>query len=278
MPKKAIQFMIISALGFAFLNTIVKYLGHFNVYQIVLFRSVGTLFFTIPFLAKQKISMYGNQKLLLFVRSIFGVTSMSLFFISMQYLPMGSAVSLRYISPIFAAIFALFLLKEKIKPMQWLFFLIAFLGVLVLKGFDTQIGTTGLMYALLSSFFSGLVFIVIRKIGTKDHPVVVVNYFMIIAVVIGGTLCIPHWKTPVGFEWLLLLSLGFFGYLGQLYMTKAFQLSETNKAAPLKYIEVILTMLIGLTWFHESYTMWSVLGILLIVTGLTLNTYTKPAK
>jgi drug/metabolite transporter (DMT)-like permease len=278
MLKKAIQFMIISAIAFAFLNAIVKYLGDFNAYEVVFFRSIGTLFFTIPFLLKHKISIYGNKKTLLIFRGIVGVTSMSLFFMSLKYLPMGSAVSLRYISPIFAAIFALIFLKEKIKHIQWLFFLIAFCGVLVLKGFDMQIGTKGLLLVIASAFFSGLVFIVIRKIGNRDHPVVIVNYFMMIAVLVGGILCIPYWKTPVGWEWALLLSLGIFGYIGQLYMTKALQLAETNKAAPLKYIEVIFTMLIGLSWFHESYTLWSVLGIILIVIGLTLNTYTKAAK
>lgn len=75
-----------------------------------------------------------------------------------------------------------------------------FCCVLVLKGFDTQIGTTGLILALASAFFSGLVFIVIRKIGDSDHPVVIVNYFMMIAVLVGGILCIPYWKTPIGWE------------------------------------------------------------------------------
>lgn len=278
MLKKAIQFMIISAIAFAFLNTIVKYLGNFNAYQVVFFRSIGTLFFTIPFLLRHKISIYGNKKTLLILRGIVGVTSMSLFFMSLHYLPMGTAVSLRYIAPIFAAVFAVFFLKERIKYMQWVFFLIAFCGVLVLKGFDSQINTTGLLLAVASAFFSGLVFIVIRKIGNRDHPVVVVNYFMMIAVLVGGILCIPYWKTPVGWEWALLLSLGIFGYIGQLYMTKAMQLAETNKVAPLKYIEVIFTMLIGLSWFHELYTGWSLLGILLIVIGLTLNTYVKSVK
>ncbi|MCH2196892.1 DMT family transporter [Kordia sp.] len=278
MLKKAIQFMIISAIGFAFLNVIVKYLSDFDAYQIVFFRSIGTLFFTIPLLLKLNISMLGNKRTLLAIRGIFGVTSMSLFFMSIKYLPIGSAVSLRYISPIFAAVFALFILKEKIKPIQWLFFLIAFSGVVILKGFDAQINTTGLLLILASSFFSGLVFIIIRKIGSDDHPIVVVNYFMVIALIVGGILCIPYWKTPVGWEWALLLSLGVFGYVGQMYMTKALQLAETNKAAPLKYIEVIFTMLIGLSWFNESYTLWSLLGILLIVIGLTLNTYAKAAK
>ncbi|WP_298507586.1 DMT family transporter [uncultured Kordia sp.] len=278
MLKKAIQFMIISAIGFAFLNAIVKYLGDFDAYQIVFFRSMGTLFFTIPLLVKLNLSFLGNKRTLLILRGILGVTSMSLFFMSIKYLPIGSAVSLRYISPIFAAVFAFFILKEKIKPIQWLFFLIAFSGVVILKGFDAQIDTTGLLLIIASSFFSGLVFIIIRKIGSDDHPIVVVNYFMIIALIVGGILCIPYWKTPVGWEWALLLSLGVFGYVGQLYMTKALQLAETNKAAPLKYIEVIFTMLIGLSWFNESYTLWSLLGIILIVIGLTLNTYVKVGK
>lgn len=128
MLKKAIQFMIISAIAFAFLNAIVKYLGDFNAYEIVFFRSIGTLVFTIPFLLRNKISIYGNKKVLLIIRGIVGVTSMALFFMSLKYLSMGSAVSLRYISPIFAAVFALVLLKEKIKYIQWLFFLIVFVA------------------------------------------------------------------------------------------------------------------------------------------------------
>ncbi|WP_179348981.1 DMT family transporter [Winogradskyella pacifica] len=267
--------MIISALAFTFMNAFVKSLDHFSVYQIVFFRSIGSLFFTLPFLLKNKISLLGNKKGLLIMRSIFGLISMTLFFLSIKYIAMGTAVSIRYIGPIFAAFFALLFLKEKIKPIQWLFFLIAFIGVLVLKGFDTDIEIKGIVFALISAVFVGLVYITIRKIGGEDHPVVVVNYFMIISAVIGGVLAINDWVNPVGKEWLVLLSLGVFGYFAQLYMTKAMQAGETNQVAPLKYLEVIFTMIIGLFWFGEIYTIWTVLGILLIVLGLTLNVVTK---
>jgi hypothetical protein len=46
--------MVISAIAFTFLNVFVKQNSQFNVYQIVFFRSVGSLFFTIPFLIKKK--------------------------------------------------------------------------------------------------------------------------------------------------------------------------------------------------------------------------------
>ena len=271
MLKKAIQFMVISAIAFTFLNVFVKSLHSFSVYQIVFFRSIGSLFFTLPFLIKNKISILGNKKKLMIMRSVFGLASMMLFFFSLKYIAMGTAVSLRYIAPIFAALFAVLFLKEKIKALQWLFFGIAFSGVLVLKGFDNQLEIEGVVFALISALFAGLVYITIRKIGKQDHPVVVVNYFMIISAVVGGLLSINNWINPTEIEWLTFLSLGVFGYFAQLYMTKAMQVGETNQVAPLKYLEVIFTMLLGSIWLDEVYTLWSVLGIGLIICGLILN-------
>ena len=155
--------------------------------------------------------------------------------------------------------------------MQWLCFAIAFSGVLVLKGFDVNLDGIGLFHAILSAFFTGLVFIIIRKIGNSDHPIVIVNYFMVIATFFGGILAISEWMTPIGMEWLVLFSLGVFGYFGQYYMTKAFQIAEVNQVAPLKYIEVIFTMIIGVIWLNETYTLISLLAIFLILLGLVLN-------
>ncbi|WP_345190297.1 DMT family transporter [Algibacter agarivorans] len=267
--------MIISTMAFACMNGIVKHLVHINAYQIVFFRSVSSLFFTFGFLLKNNIPLLGNNRKLLVLRGVVGVTSMTLFFMSTKYLPIGTAVSLRYMAPIFAAIFAVFLLKENIKLPQWFFFFMAFAGVLVLKGLDTQLNSYGLLLIFLSAVFSGLVYIVISKIGRKDHPVVIVNYFMVISTIVGGVLSINHWINPVGIEWFMLLGLGVFGYFGQVYMTKAFQIAATNQVAPLKYLEVIFTVLFGVFIFSEVYTLWSLLGIALIIGGLILNALYK---
>lgn len=263
--------MIISALAFTFMNLTVKYLIHLSAPQIVFFRSAGSLFFTFGVLIPRNINIIGNNPKLLILRGLFGVVAMSLFFESMKYLSAGTAVSLRYLSPIFAAIFAAIILKEKIKSVQWLLFLVAFSGVLILRGLDSSISTHGLTLILLASVFSGLVYIVISKIGTTEHPVVVVNYFMMIATLVGGVLSIKNWINPIGIEWILLLSLGVYGYFGQLYMTKAFQIAKANQVAPFKYIEVVFTLLLGVLWFGEIYTIWSVVGILLIIGALILN-------
>lgn len=267
--------MLLSTACFTIMNVFVKYLAHFSTPQKVFFRAVGSLIFTMSYLFYYKIPILGNQKKLLILRGLVGVTSMGLFFASVSYLSIGTAVSLRYTSPIFAAILAVIFLKEKIFKMQWFYFVLAFIGVLLIKGFSSEIDITGLVLILVSAFFSGLVYVVITKIGNKDHPVVIVNYFMWISTILGGIFSINNWITPIETDWIFLLSLGVFGYFGQLFMTKAYQLGSANKIVPLKYIEVVFTMILGMIWFGDSYPLLSVLGIVLVVVSLLLNVMYK---
>lgn len=276
--NSAIFYMIFSVIAFAIMNAIIKYLTIFNVYQVVFFRSIGTLFFTIPLILKYKLPIFGSNKKLLFLRAFFGVISITCFFQSLNYLAVGTAVSLRYTSPIFAAIFAAIFLKEKVKNIQWLLFFIAFLGVLIIKGFGVDVNTIGLLLIITSAIFLGLIFVVIRKIGNSENPLIIINYFMTLAFIFGGIMSIENWRNPNTIEWVLLLSSGVFGYFGQLYMTKAFQSSETNIIAPLKYLEVIFMIIIGAIWFNEEYNLLSLLGVFLILLGLVYNIYLKRKK
>jgi len=265
------MFMVLSTIAFTGMNGLLKYLTDYSGPQLVFFRSIGSLFFTFGYLLSKGIPILGTNRKLLLIRGIFGSTSMLLFFIAVHYMPIGSAVALRYIAPIFAAVFAILILKEHVKPIQWLFFVLSFLGVLVLKGFDNNIPLIGLVLVLSASVFSGLVYVVIRKIGTSEDPVVIVNYFMCIAMVVGGVLSILDWKTPNPIDLVLLLSLGVFGYFGQIFMTKAFQIGETSIIAPIKYVEVVFAIIIGIGFLGETYTIWSFIGIAMIISGLILN-------
>jgi drug/metabolite transporter (DMT)-like permease len=273
--KKAVLFMIISTFSFALMNVSVKYLDRIPTFQIVFFRCLGSFVLATSYILVKGIPIFGVRRRLMMLRAVLGLTAMSLFFLSLKHLNVGTAVSLRYVAPIFAGIFAIFVLRERLKKIQWLFFLTAFAGVLVLKGFDVNINSTGLTLILIASVFSGMVYVVIRKIGVSDHPAVVVNYFMFVGTVVGALLAITVWVQPEGYEWVFLLVLGVFGFMGQIYMTKAFQIAQTNLVAPLKYIEVIFTISIGVLWFNEAYTIYSFIGLFMIISALVLNTLVK---
>lgn len=273
--RKAIYFMLMSAAAFAVMNTLAKYLDGYHTFQIVFFRAISPVIFGTAYLLKNKINILGTHRKLLALRSFTGVTSMILFFMGLKLLPLGTAVSLRYTAPIFAGFFALWFLKERIKPIQWFYFLMSFIGVLMLKGFESDVDMRGIIYILSSAVFLGLVFVLIRKIGTREHSVLIVNHCMIVTLLTGGILMIPYWKNPVGNDWYLLLCLGIFGFFGQLLMTKALQLEDASRIAPFKYTEAIFALLVGWLWFGDSYTIFGLFGIALIMAGMFLNVIVK---
>ncbi len=216
--------MLLSVLGFAMMNLMVKFLGRLPPTELVLFRSFISIIITAYFLRKRHISFFGNQKKYLFLRGVFGVIALSLFFYTLQELPLASAITIQYLSPIFTAFFAIFLLGEKMFKWQWLFFLISFSGIALIKGFDPNVSLPLFLMGLASAIFAGLAYNCIRKVKDTDHPLVVVFYFPLIAIPVMAVVSVFNWVTPTGWEWGFLLLMGLFTQMGQVYMTHAFQI------------------------------------------------------
>ena len=270
--------MLLSTTAFAFMNALVKFLIHFPTFELVFFRSLGTLVLTFYLMRSSGISLRPNKPKLLLWRGFFGLTSMSLFFLGIHYIPIGSAVTIRYISPLFGGILAVIFLKEKIYPLQWFFYLFAFAGVVLIKGLDTDISLFGVGIVIGAAFLSAVVYILISKIGHQDHPLRVVLFFMAMATLVGGVGSTQNFLLPNRVELALLLLLGVFGFFGQFFMTKAFQHGEASKVAPIKYVEVIFTLSFGVYLFDEIYTLQSLLGMAMVIGGLTASTLYKERK
>jgi len=265
--------MIFSVIAFSIMYIIITYLNRFSVFQILFFRSIGSLIITIPLIKIKKIPVLGNNKKILLLRAILGVFSMTLFFSSIKYIGVGMSVSIRYLSPIFATIFALIFLKEKVKLIQWFFILLTLLGVYFIKGFEQSISSTGILFAILSAISIGLIFVITSKIGDSENSLVIVNYFMFLTFIFGALTSFSYWVTPNLKEFLLLLFSGIFGFIGIFYMTKSFQKSKVFLVAPLKYTEVIFAIIIGYFYFEESYSIYTFIGVLLILVGILCNFY-----
>lgn len=270
--------MLLSTSAFTVMNTMVKYLDAIPTFEIVFFRSLGTSILCFFILTRAGIPILGNKRKLLLARGINGVISMVLFFAVVKLIPFGSSVSLRYVAPIFAATLAVIFLRERISLLQWTCFLVAFVGVLLLKGVDSRVSILGLSLILLSAFFSGIVYILIRQIGQQDHPLVIVNYFMFIGAVTGGVISLFQWQQPNTIEWIVLLSLGLLGFVGQLYMTKAYQIAAIATVAPMKYLEAVFALVVGFYWFGEGYTILALSGVALIIGGMLLNIFASIKK
>lgn len=273
--KKAISYILISSIAFSAMNVLIKQVSRLPAFELVFFRSIGTLSLVYFLLLKNKIPPLGSKRPILFLRAFVGLTSLSLYFWALKTIQVGTATSLRYMSPIFAAILSVIILKEKMKPIQWGFFFLAFLGVLIIKGFNIDVSLIGLTAILTSAFLVGLVFVLIRKIGTSDHYLVIIFYFMFASFLVSGTVCLFQWETPVGIEWFYLLASGIVGFVGQMAMTQALQMEETNAIVPFKYSEIIFTLIAGWVLFGEQQSIYSLLGIACILVAVLSNTLIK---
>ena len=128
--------MFLSTLSFGLANVFVKQLSHIPAMEVVFFRCALATIFCFIGLRRAQADWIGSNRTLLLLRGIFGTTALYLFFITIQNIPLASAVTIQYLSPIFTAVIAIFVLSEKVRPLQWVFYTLAFAGVLLIERFD----------------------------------------------------------------------------------------------------------------------------------------------
>lgn len=262
--------MLISVGCFAAVNLMVKFLPHLPATELVLFRSLITFLLSYTLLKRKKVNPWGRDKKWLLIRGIAGTTALTMFFYTIQKMPLSAAVTVQYLSPFFTAFIAGLLLEERTRWVQWLFFVISFIGIAVVKGSSAKIPPVLLALGVISSMFSGLAYNSIRKLKNEE-PLVVVMYFPLVAFPIMVVFSFFNWVMPHGTDWILLIGIGLMTQFAQLYMTKSYQLSEVNTIAPLKYIGVLFALTWDILLFDFIPNVKMYVGILLVIGGVVLN-------
>jgi drug/metabolite transporter (DMT)-like permease len=262
--------MLLSVGCFAAVNLMVKFLPHLPATELVLFRSLITFLLSYTLLKRKNVNPWGSNKKWLLIRGIAGTTALTIFFYTIQKMPLSAAVTVQYLSPFFTAFIAGLLLGERTRWIQWLFFIISFVGIVVVKGSSAQIPPLLLGLGVISSMFSGLAYNSIRKLKNEE-PLVVVMYFPLVAFPIMAVFSLFNWVMPQGMDWILLIGIGLMTQFAQLYMTKSYQLSEVNTVAPLKYIGVLFALTWDILLFDFIPNAQMYVGILLVIGGVVLN-------
>lgn len=263
--------MMLATLFFAGMNVMVKLLPRIPVYEVIFFRSWITLLMSAVVIKRANISFLGNNRKLLLLRGLFGFFGLLLYFTTVKNMPLASAVTIQYLSPIFSTILAIYILKQPMQSIKWLFYIIAFAGVILVKGFDARVDTLMLLLGIGSAIFSGLAYNVIGKLKGQDDPRVIVMYFPLVTIPLIIVPTIMFWETPTAMEWLYLIGMGVTTQLAQLYMTWAFQAENIGKVAIFQYLGMVYALLLGYFLFDESFNLLSFTGMMLLVGGVVLS-------
>lgn len=287
--------MILSGLCFVVINFFVKVLGgateiplfedlqSYPAHELVLARSIVTFIISFAIIKQRKLPLLGVNKKWLLIRGLAGTVALTLFFYTIHYLPLAIATTVQYLAPIFTVIFAIILLKEKVKVLQWFFIGLSFIGVSMIgldKILDNSPSADSISFlwlglGILAAVFSGIAYVAIIKLKPTDSPITIVSYFPMIAIPFMIVFCFFEFTVPQGIEWLILLVIGIFTQFAQILMTKAFHEGSASTITPFQYLGAIYALLLGYLVFDEKLSLIVNIGIALVVGGVFINALIK---
>ncbi len=280
-PQLRSLWMLVAAIGFAIMGTLVKIGAQkFTSAEMVFYRSAFGLIAIYGYIFVNKLPLrtpvMGKQM----SRALVGFASLVLFFYAIAHLPLATAITLNYTSPLFLALFMPFLLHEKPKPTLYTAVVLGFVGVvLLLKPTLTNQDALAGGLGLASGVGAAIAYIHVKQLGNLNEPDWrTVYYFTLISTIGAGVWMLMQNFTPLTWKDLpLLFGLGLSATIAQLAMTRAYRTGNTLTVASLAYLTVVLASLIGiLIWSeHLSFSEWLAIGIIILSGIISIHTTNK---
>jgi len=275
MRLDGILYMLLSVVLFTTANALVKSIGYLPTTQIVFMRSLISLAMCAAYVKYRRFPFFGVNRKWLIIRGVFGVIGLTLFFFTIQNIPLATATVIQYLSPVFTVILAMIYLDQKVRPIQWVFILIALAGVIIVNGFDPKVNLMFVCIGIASAFFASVAYMATVKCKATDHPVLIVMYFHLLATPIMGSYSLVNWVELSLREWLIGLTVGVVSVFAQIGMAFAITREDASVVTPFKYVGAVLAWMVGIYFFDERIGLWGTIGLLIVSVSVILNTLAK---
>lgn len=268
--------MLVGAFWFSVMSVLVKLAGQrLPSMEIVFFRGVLTLAMSYAIVRRAGIvPVLGNNRRLLVQRGVLGAAALACFLFSLTHLPLAESTLIQYMNPVFAILVAHWWFRERMRRAEWVALAASITGVLLITrpallfgGAASDIAPMHALIALMGAAFSGSAYATIRQMPA-ERPEVVVLYLPLMSVPMSLPFIASNWYAPTAMEWLLLVGIGIATQLAQTSMTKGLQAEKTARATMTGYVQIIFAGAWGAILFGEAITAWTVVGALIVLTGM----------
>lgn len=282
LPNLGSLWMLVAALGFAIMGALVKIGAQkFSAAELVFYRSVFGLATIWLYIAVAKLPLRTPHVSKHMSRSLVGFTSLVLFFYAIAHLPLATAITLNYTSPLFLAVFMPFLLHEKPKKILLIALVIGFIGITILlkPTFDKDNWFAGLM-GLISGMGAAVAYVHVKQLGQLNEPDWrTVFYFTLLSTLGAGLWMLFDSFQQLAWDDLAVLGgLGLSATIAQLALTRAYRTGDTLVVASLAYVTVLLASVFGIILWGEHLSLDAWLAIGLIIISGVISVHSSPAK
>ena len=258
---KGIRFLIGSGLAFSLMSVCVKAIGgRIPISELVFARATISIIITRFFLYKNKINPWGYQKRLLIIRGLLGTVALFCIFQALTILPIATATVIQYIYPTFTVISAYIILKEFISRRIVYSIIIGWIGILLVSqpefttNSNVQETILAIIIAMFGALMTSLAYICVRKLSSREHPLVIIYYFPLVSIPLSIPFVINDFVLPTGTDWFWIIGIGIFTQIGQLFITEGLTLLPAGQATSLNYSQVIFASIWGVLIFQEAIT------------------------
>jgi drug/metabolite transporter (DMT)-like permease len=276
--------MILSGLAFSIMSAFVKVAGErLPSQEIVLARAIVSLILSGALLLYAGVPLLGQKRGLLLLRGFVGFLGLTCVYYSLTHLPIAVATVIQYMHPVFTALLAAVFLRERIDATLFISLGLSVAGLLFVAKPDAIFGASeplhrlALAAAIGGAFFSGVAYTIVRRLSRNEHPLTIVFYFPLVTVPLSLPTVVQDFVMPIGWEWAVLLGVGVFTQLGQVWLTHGIRHEPAGRATALSYLQVLFAAAWGLLFFSEIPDGFTLAGALLILAGALLNIRSKGA-
>ena len=265
---KGILYVVVAAFGFSMMSVFVKLSGDLPAFQKAFFRNFIALLFILAMMRREKIPFRlekGNIPAL-FGRCFCGTVGLLCNFYAIGQLNLSDANMLNKLSPFFAILFSVFLLKEKPSWVQVLGVLVAFAGsVCIIKPSFRNPAAFPAFAGAIGGMGAGAAYTFVRKLGARqENSKRIVFYFSAFSCLACLPFLIFSFRPMTAFQLICLILAGTFACVGQLGITKAYLCAPAKEISVYDYTQVIFAAALGFLVFGDVPDALSVLGYVLI--------------
>jgi drug/metabolite transporter (DMT)-like permease len=200
------------------------------------------------------------------MRTLFLMIAMTLYFLAVARIPLATAATASFISPIVAVMLSIAVLKEKLTWRKVLSLILGFAGSLVILRPDAAI-EPGVLLAFGCGLFFALYMVATRMAALESDPVKTLAFQCVVGMALLTPQALVSWTTPAPGDLVFFAGLAVFSAIGHGLSIMAFRLADASTLAPLVYLELIGATLIGYFVFRDVPDAATLIGAGLIIAG-----------
>lgn len=266
--KKGILFILSAAFFFSLMTVFVRLSGDVPTMQKAFFRNIVAAFLAAFILKRSGEKFYIPRTSLMdmFLRCSVGTMGILCNFWAVDHMRIADANILNKLSPFFAILMSIFILKERPNRVEWLSVLLAFIGAAFVAKPGAGIASFPALIAILGGFTAGTAYTYVRKLGLSGvkGPVIVFSFSVFSTLILLPNILLNYHPMSVK-QFIFLVLAGCSAAFAQLSVTAAYQNAPARDISVFDYSQVVYAAMFGFLLWGEIPDAWSFLGYAIII-------------